>query len=45
MFPHAPEGFGERLNIRRLRSDVNVNTANVNKIRLLETAAKGSQYF
>ncbi len=33
--PHALEGFGERLDVRRLRADVNVYAADVNQFGML----------
>ena len=33
MLPHAAKGFRERFDVRCLRTDVNVNAANVNQIR------------
>ena len=45
MFLHALERFGERLNVRRLRADVNVNTAYMNEVRPLQTTPKRGEHF
>ena len=45
VLPHAPESFGEWLDVGRLRADVNVNTANVDQIGFLETTPKRCEDF
>ena len=45
VIPHALERFGERLDIRCLRSHVNVYAADVNQIRVLQTAPERVQHF
>src|ERR1044072_6603479 len=43
--PHAPEGFRKRLDIRRLRTNMNVNSTNVNQLRMLQPTTKSFQHF
>ena len=45
MVPHALESFRERLDVRSLRPDVNMNPANVDQIGVLQTAAKCFENF
>ena len=44
MFPHGFEGFGERLNVRRLRADVNVYATDVNEFRMEKRTTEGVEH-
>ena len=43
VFPHAFERFRKRLDVGRLRADVNVYAADVDEIRSLQAAAKSGE--
>src|SRR6266513_1849095 len=44
MFPHAAKSFRKRLNIWCLRADVNVNAANVDQFRVLQTSPESIEH-
>ena len=45
MGPHALERFRERLDVRSLRANVNVNTADVNQLGILQATPESVEHF